>query len=41
MRDSITEAWLWEEERGEEGKLVRVRKDGWVALTEEKHIGPL
>jgi hypothetical protein len=30
IEDAIREAWEWEDQRSEEGTVLRVRRDGWV-----------
>ena len=40
LRDAITEAWQWEENKTDDGKNLRARRDGWVKLTDEEATRP-
>ena len=40
LRDAITEAWDWEEQKTEEGELLKVTKEGWVRMTQEEAAQP-
>ena len=40
LADAITEAWEWEERKLEEGEHLRIRRDGWVTLTDKDVAKP-